>query len=214
MGGLVGDELKELQDMSLEELWQLFPIILREHNSNYTAWYDEEKTSLLQILCSYNICRINHIGSTSVDGLMAKPIVDILLELPEDYNINAVAHLLQKNGWILMQKDDIKKTIDLNKGYTSSGFAEKVYHLHVKPLGDWGELYFRDYLRQNSDIAGQYQALKLSLLKQFKHNRDAYTNAKSEFIVENTHKARLEYGVRYLPSKHQSAYLPKNQTKT
>ena len=187
--------------MSLEELWQLFPIILRAHNPEYTTWYDEEKASILYILYDYHVCRINHIGSTSVGGLVAKPIVDILLELPENYDARTIANLLQQNGWILMRQEDTQKTIDLNKGYTTSGFAEKVYHLHVKPSGDWDELYFRDYLQENHNTARQYEMLKRNLLKQFEHNRDAYTNAKSEFIIENTKKARLEYGKRYLPSK-------------
>lgn len=194
-----GDRMKELKDMSLEELWQLFPIILKEHNPDYTEWYDEEKANLLQTVCDYDMLRINHIGSTSVDGLVAKPIVDILLELPQNYDMAVIMYLLQQNGWILMQKDEVQKTLDLNKGYTPSGFAEKVFHLHVKPLGDWGELYFRDYLREHPIVARQYEMIKQNLVKQFEHNRDGYTDAKSEFIIEHTKKARLEYGKRYLP---------------
>lgn len=193
--------MKELKDMSLEELWQLFPIILRAHNPEYTAWYGAEKANLLHILHDYNVSRINHIGSTSVNGLIAKPIVDILLEFPENYDTKAIANLLQQNGWILIHQDDAQKTIDFNKGYTTSGFAEKVYHLHVKPSGDWDELYFRDYLQDTPNVARQYEMLKQNLLKQFEHNRDAYTDAKSEFIIEQTKKARLKYGKRYLPSK-------------
>ncbi|MDR2932448.1 MAG: GrpB family protein [Oscillospiraceae bacterium] len=188
--------------MGLEELWQLFPIILKEHNPVYTAWYNEEKANLLQALCDYDVRRINHIGSTSVCGLIAKPIVDILLELPHHYDMAVIIHLLQQNGWILMQKDEAQKTLDLNKGYTPSGFAEKVFHLHVKPLGDWGELYFRDYLREYPVVARQYETLKQSLIMQFEHNRDAYTDAKSAFIIEYTEKARLEYETRYLPPEH------------
>ena len=189
--------MKELKDMSLEELWRLFPIVLREHNPEYKEWYDEEKSSIIRALRSCIICRINHIGSTSVAGLIAKPIVDILLELPADYDVDAAAHLLQGNGWLIMQKDDANKVIDFNKGYTSYGFAEKVFHLHVKPSGDWDELYFRDYLRQYPGAARRYEKLKLDLLRQFKHNRDAYTGAKSEFVTEITEEARKEYGSRY-----------------
>lgn len=194
--------MKELKDMSLEELWELFPIILRPYNPEYIAWYDEEKRNLIQVLHGCKICRVNHIGSTSVNGLVAKPIVDILLELPESCDLMAIAQQLEQNGWILMQKDITHKTLDLNKGYTANGFAERVFHLHVKPFGDWNELYFRDYLQEHPNAARQYEALKQSLLNQFKHNRDAYTNAKSEFIIEQTEKARLEYEGRYLPSKN------------
>lgn len=193
--------MKELKDMSLEELWQLFPIILKSHSPDYAIWYDEEKASLLNILNVYNVCRINHIGSTSVTGLIAKPFVDILLELPETYDFDNISRLLPKNGWNEMAKNDIEKTLDLNKGYTTNGFAERVYHLHIKPSGDWGELYFRDYLRKYSDVARQYEALKLSLKEQFEHNRDAYTNAKSDFVMKYTQKAREEFGALYLPSE-------------
>ena len=191
--------MKELKNMSPDELCRLFPIILKKHNSDYKSWYAEEKENLLRLLHDFEVCRMNHIGSTSVAGMIAKPIIDILLELPGDYFMNRIAFLLQDSGWILMAKNDTKKTIDLNKGYTPNGFEEKVYHLHIKPIGDWNELYFRDYLKAHSDAAQEYETLKLNLLKQFEYNRDAYTNAKSEFILKYTKKAREEFNGRYLP---------------
>ena len=189
--------MTELKDMSLEELWKLFPIILKEHNPDYPAWYEDEQANLMGILKDYNISRVNHIGSTSVSGLMAKPIVDILLELESGYEMKAVIKTLQSNGWIVMARDYSVQTIDLNKGYTSKGFAEKVYHLHIKPAGDWGELYFRDYLREHAGAAKEYELLKLRLKEKFEHNRDAYTAAKSGFIQEYTQAARNEFGNRY-----------------
>ena len=191
--------MKELKDMTLEELWQLFPIILKEHNPDYQLWYAEEKEHLLHILNDCDVRRINHIGSTSVKGLIAKPIVDILLELPETYDMSSITHLLQSSGWLLMAKNEEERMFDLNKGYTPKGFANKVYHLHVKPSGDWDELYFRDYLQSRPDAAQLYETLKLNLLKQFEHDRDAYTNAKSEFVAWYTQKAREEFEGRYLP---------------
>lgn len=191
--------MKELKDMSLEELWQLFPIILKEHNPEYDTWYREEKQHLLHLLDGYDICRINHIGSTSVKELVAKPIIDILLELSAACDIDQAAELLRQNGWIVMAQNNADKTLDLNKGYTPGGFAEKVFHLHIKPYGDWNELYFRDYLQQHSKAAREYEALKLGLKEQYEHNRDAYTDAKSQFVSEYTEKARREYPNRYLP---------------
>ena len=185
--------------MSLEELWQLFPIILKEHNPNYKIWYEEEKVSICDILVKHSICRINHIGSTAVVGLIAKPTVDILLELPYEYEIDTVSKLLETIGWSQMARNDIEKTIDFNKGYTSVGYDEKVYHLHVKSSGDWGELYFRDYLQKHSDVARAYETLKLRLKELYEHDRDAYTNAKSEFILKYTQMARKEFAQRYFP---------------
>ncbi|MFQ7236844.1 MAG: GrpB family protein, partial [Enterococcus hulanensis] len=152
--------MKNLEEMTLEELWELFPIILKEHRAEYADWYEEEQQNLTKLLAEFEIQRINHIGSTSVEGLIAKPIVDILLELPEGYDLEKVTALLEKAGWILMIKDKEKQTLDLNKGYTPAGFAEQVYHLHVRALGDWDELYFRDYLQKYPEAARQYEELK------------------------------------------------------
>ena len=193
-----GAEMKKLEDMTLEELWELFPIVLKEHSPKYAEWYEEEKQNLTELLADFGLQRINHIGSTSVEGLIAKPIVDILLELPEGYDLDRVSELLKNADWILMIRDDAKQTLDLNKGYTPAGFAEKVYHLHVRALGDWDELYFRDYLRKYPKAARQYEELKRSLKEKYEHNRDAYTEAKTAFVQQYSQAAREEFGTRYL----------------
>jgi GrpB-like predicted nucleotidyltransferase (UPF0157 family) len=72
-----------------------------------------------------------------------------------------------------------------------------VYHIHLRYAGDNDELYFRDYLNEHPAVAKEYEALKLRLWKQFEHNRNAYTEAKTEFITKWTAEARKEYGKRY-----------------
>ena len=89
------------------------------------------------------------------------------------------------------------KRVSFNKGYTKDGFADKVYHVHLRYIGDNDELYFRDYLNEYPEIAKEYEALKLSLWKKYEHNRDAYTDAKSDFVHRFTGKAREKYGNRY-----------------
>ncbi len=132
-------------------------------------------------------------------GVLNAAYLTYLASLPTKATSEAWNREAQNNGWILMAGNADTKLLDLNKGYTPSGFAAKVYHLHIKPSGDWDELYFRDYLQQHYDVAKQYEILKLSLKKQFEHNRDAYTKAKSEFVRMHTQKARKEFGQRYLP---------------
>jgi len=191
--------MKELMEMDLEELWKLFPIVLKGHNPEYMAWYEEECASLFNSLSDFSIFRINHIGSTSVKGLIAKPTVDILLELFEGYDVDLAIQTLQGSGWIAMARDYQMHTIDLNKGYTPNGFAERVYHLHVRLAGDHGELYFRDYLREHPNVSREYGQLKILLKEEFEHDRDAYTDAKSEFISKYTTLARVEFKERYDP---------------
>lgn len=190
--------MKELSEMTLEELWQLFPIILKEHNPEYKKWYEIEKEKLIHEFDDI-LVRINHIGSTSVEGLIAKPTVDILMEIKNDSNIDKVKEKLLSMGWLLMNStNDPKFRQTYNKGYTKYGFAEKVYHLHVRYYDDWNELYFRDYLREHKDVADEYAKLKLGLWKKYEHDRDGYTDAKSEFVLKVTEKARKEYGGRYI----------------
>ena len=59
------------------------------------------------------------------------------------------------------------------------------------------ELYFRDYLTEHPEVAKRYEDLKLKLWKQYEHDRDGYTNAKTELVKEYTEKARMLYGDRY-----------------
>ncbi|MDT8718457.1 GrpB family protein [Clostridium sp. 19966] len=183
--------------MTLEELWQLFPIILKEHNSDYKVWYEIEKRKLTEGF-GKSILRINHIGSTAVEGLIAKPTVDILMEISSDSSIDEVKEKLLSMEWILMNSTispKFKQTY--NKGYTKTGFAEKVYHLHVRYFDDWNELYFRDYLIEYPEVAKEYGELKLELWKKFEHDRDGYTEAKSDFVLSVTDKARKKYGNIY-----------------
>ena len=184
-----------LEEMSLEELWQLFPIFLREHQDEWKDWYAEERLRLLSFLPANQLVRISHIGSTSIETIWAKPIVDILLEIPKETDMAVTRDLLLQNGYLLMSESQGR--MSFNKGYTPSGFAERVFHLHLRYEGDHDELYFRDYLQEHPAVAEDYEKLKLSLWKQYEHNRDAYTEAKTDFIKNYTEKAKKLYGRRY-----------------
>lgn len=184
---------KKLSEMSLEELWKLFPIYLTEHQSCWKEWYFEEEAFLKSRLPK--IERISHIGSTAISSIWAKPIIDILVEVPKDCKLSDYKDLIVSSGYICMA--EFLDGISFNKGYTENGFAEKVFHLHLRYVCDNNELYFRDYLIEHSVVASEYEKLKLGLWKEYEHNRDRYTNAKTEFVQKYTEKAKLIYGNRY-----------------
>lgn len=186
---------KELSEMTLDELWEFFPIFLVEHNDKWNYFYDEIETKLQRILSACNVERISHIGSTAIPEIWAKNIVDVLIEISSDSDIENVAQIIENNGFIRMLTEE--KRISFNSGYTKAGFADKVFHIHLRYIGDNDELYFRDYLREHPQIAKEYETLKLNLWKQFEHNRDAYTEAKTEFIRKWTDSAKEEYAGRY-----------------
>ncbi len=179
---------KKLSEMSLEELWELFPIVLTEHKSYWKDWFHEERNRLEAILPMNQIVGINHIGSTAVDGIWAKPIIDILVEISKECHMDSIKELLICNGYLCMSESKYK--MSFNRGYTENGFAEKVYHLHLRYAGDHDELYFRDYLILHPNVAKEYEKLKLNLWKLYQHNRDRYTDEKTEFISKYTNEAK------------------------
>ena len=178
---------KPLAEMTLEELWALFPIVLAQPDSRWRAWYREERDRLLRVLNLPGLA-LHHIGSTAIDGIWAKPIVDILMEIPASASMDAVGKQLAQNGYICMHRQQDR--MSFNRGYTSEGFAERVFHLHLRFAGDHDELFFRDYMNAHPDLAKQYEALKLSLWKTYEHDRDGYTAAKGAFVAEHTRRAK------------------------
>jgi len=185
---------KRLSEMTLEELWQLFPIFLVPHKEIWKQNFLDEKTLLNKLLSDIPIIRIEHIGSTAIPDIYAKDIVDILIEVNRTYFDEVIA-ILKRNNYLLMYQKHNRATF--NKGYTEHGFADKVFHLHVRKNKDIDELYFRDYLIAYPDIAHDYETLKLSLAKEYEHDRDGYTMAKTDFIKAATGKAKTLYKDRY-----------------
>ena len=190
---------KELTDMSLEALWTLFPIFLVEHDDRWEDAYNEMEAEIKEILRAYCVDRISHIGSTAVRGIWAKNIIDVLIEIPQCTDMEEIARALEQRGFLRMSASPTR--ISLNKGYTKNGFAPKVYHIHIRYTGDNDELYFRDYLIGHPEVAKEYEQLKLKLWKEYEHDRDAYTAAKTTFIRKHTKAAIKEFAGKYRCAK-------------
>lgn len=179
--------------MTNRELWALFPVVLGSYNPGWERWYADEEDNLIDIIDKQNIVRINHIGSTAVFGLTAKPTIDILLEISADTDTDDLIRRLEQNGYIYTEQlDKPPPHMMFLKGYTEQGFGDRVFHLHVRYPGDWDELYFRDYLRRHKSVADQYGRLKKELAERYAHDRDGYTEAKTEFISKYTAIAKKE----------------------
>ncbi len=125
---------KKLSDMSLQELWVLFPIRLTGHKDVWKDDYREMEARLRFGLSGMQIVRISHIGSTAIEGICAKDIIDILLEVSRTEDLEHVARVLEEMGFTRMSSSASR--ISLNWGYTEEGFADKVYHLHIRYEGD------------------------------------------------------------------------------
>lgn len=114
---------KKVSEMSLEELWQLFPIFLTEHQSIWERWYQEEKESIKATLTSN--FKINHVGSTAIDGICAKPIIDILVEIPFECSMNQLKTELEELGYFCHSQTE--KRMSFNKGIPMTDLRKRFF---------------------------------------------------------------------------------------
>jgi GrpB-like predicted nucleotidyltransferase (UPF0157 family)/ribosomal protein S18 acetylase RimI-like enzyme len=188
---MVRDLRKPWHEVDTRCLWRLFPIEISAWRADYLKWYEDEAGTLVRLLAD-KVSRISHIGSTAVPGLAAKPIVDILVEIDEGINVEAMVEILQSDNWLLMNRaHDPNLRLDFNKGYMPSGFDERVFHLHIIRTGDCDEFVFRDWLRTHPKDCAKYELLKRQLAKEYRNNRDGYTEAKGDFIGTILSKAKV-----------------------
>ena len=147
---------KKLSEMSLEELWLLFPIFLEEHKDCWEEWYREEEYLLKNAFSSGE--RISHIGSTAIPSIWAKPIVDILVEVPKGRNLLDYEAQLTNNGYICMSQS--KDRMSFNKGYTENGFAQ-MEGIAVLPI--WLILSLEENTFFNRRSSSKYHSCQQSL---------------------------------------------------
>ena len=177
--------------MTKEELGQLYPISLSEYTKKWKQLYKRESQNLQKILGSNIALGIEHIGSTAIPGMVAKPTVDILVDIPEGIGADQIIEKLANNGYVHMK--EVTDHIVFVKGYTPTGLAEESYHIHMGPKSQqslWDRVYFRDYLIMNPNEQKEYITLKLILQEKYKHDREAYTHGKGDYIKKITRKAK------------------------
>jgi len=184
---------KSMGDMTNKELGGLFPIIIAEPDCRWPKLFEREKNKIRRALGKQNIIRIEHIGSTAIPRLRAKPTIDILLEVPGLMDRDGAVKKLKKLGYHYIPKpENPPPHMMFAKGYTIHGFKGQAYHIHVRYRGDWDELYFRNYLRSHPDVVQAYGELKVRLSKTHRNDREVYTDKKNSFIKRITRIARRE----------------------
>jgi len=183
------------QETNEERRARIYPVILCEYNPVWPEWFSKEKEELEKLLNPKDIVRIIHFGSTSVPGLVAKPTIDILLEISETADLDELIAAMSTPDYFYLDESTLTMPTSpphlvFLKGYLTGGFAEKVFHIHVRYPNDWDELYFRDYLIANPKAAAEYASLKRRLHQSYERDRDGYTAAKTEFVHSIVEKAR------------------------
>ncbi|MHA1463164.1 MAG: GrpB family protein [Candidatus Heimdallarchaeota archaeon] len=170
------------------------PVIVEKYNPDWIDRFLHEKGSLLSALGSH-IIDLEHIGSTSIFDLAAKPIIDILIGVKTLDDAEKCIPILEKMNYQYVPEFEaiLPERRYLRKPPRGEGHD---VHLHITILGSdfWDrQLLFRNYLRIHSDARDKYSKLKKKLAKKYRNDREAYTNAKEEFILKTLEKARKEF---------------------
>jgi GrpB-like predicted nucleotidyltransferase (UPF0157 family) len=156
------------------------PICVVPYDAAWPARFAEERAALARVLSPWLAGPIEHIGSTAVPGLVAKPVIDIMAAVASlDASrpaLEAVAALhyvyfpyrAEIMHWLCKPSDEVR-----------------THHLHLVPFGSalWRDrLRFRDRLRNDEHVAAEYAALKLDLAMRYEIDREGYTDAKASFV--------------------------------
>jgi GrpB-like predicted nucleotidyltransferase (UPF0157 family) len=157
-------------------------IELVDYDPTWINLFVEQQRRLQRLLRPWLAGPIEHIGSTSVPGLRAKPIVDLLAPVQSlDYAQSAIP-VLQQEGWLFWAEDPNRH---YRLWFLRPHPSARTHHLQIVQQGssDFTALIsFRDALRDHPDLLKAYADLKKALAASHRTDRDAYTNAKSEFV--------------------------------
>ncbi|MDB5226145.1 MAG: hypothetical protein JWN78_338 [Bacteroidota bacterium] len=165
-------------------------IKLSEYNPNWASMFFSEKQLVLKNF-PVKESLIEHIGSTAIPSLIAKPIIDILLGVPSLSTEISVVNYLEKLNYEYIE--EYNKIIPERRFFIKNINSIRTYHIHMTEINSdfWiRHLFFRNQLLENIKVREQYQELKIKLTKQEWDSGNSYANAKSDFIrsVENKNK--------------------------
>lgn len=156
------------------------PIELVDYDPNWPAKFAAERELLLGSLQPWLYGPIEHVGSTAIPGVRAKPVIDIMVGVETLPASRSAIPVLEKLGyqywsyrtevmhWLCKPSDEFR-----------------THHLHLIPLDSelWrSRLAFRDFLRRDAATAARYVALKDELAASYRNDREAYTEGKTEFV--------------------------------
>lgn len=191
-------------------------ITIKAYDTAWAARFDQLREELSSILEAFHP-QIEHFGSTSVPGLAAKPIIDILVGLPDIQDVHSSITPMMQHHYIyyaayntlmsdrrlfvrLKGKDDHDRFQEMYTQAETIPHEEinpyKLAHVHVRELGtpEWiRHIAFRDYLKTHPEVRQQYEQLKRKLSRKVWKDGNAYNQAKDSFIKAEERKAVAWY---------------------
>lgn len=163
---------------------------LSEPDPRWPALFAAEAGSIRAALDADPLPRIEHVGSTAVPGLAAKPIIDMLLIPEPEADWSRFVDPLESLGYVYWAENPRTDRMFFVKGMPPHGPA-RTHHVHVRRSSDAADaLLFRDHLIGHADVAARYEALKRELAERHPTDREAYTSGKGAFVETVLKSAR------------------------
>lgn len=170
------DELPSVQHTARK------PIVVAPYSEEWPLQFAEVHSELLRTFSPHHIA-VEHIGSTSVPGLSAKPVIDVLAGADSVRAIEQKIEVLERIGYKYVAR--YEDAFPMRRYFVRAADSSSRVNLHAVVFGSqfWVEhLAFRDALRSNPSLVSQYQELKERLAVTFKDDRQSYTEGKATFI--------------------------------
>lgn len=163
-----------------------------EYRPQWREMFEEEK-QLLQAVLGEVSAKIEHIGSTSVDGLAAKPIIDILIGLPNFSVADSLVPRIENLGYEYFNK--YEDEMPYRRFFAKNSNGVRTHQIHMVEINTefWARhLFFRDYLRQTPETMNEYATLKKQLAEREWVDVNEYADAKTEFITGIENKVKKQ----------------------
>lgn len=164
---------------------------LENFNENWFKEYEKERNFLEEKLKGIAL-EIHHVGSTSIKGLMAKPVIDILVVIPDLNNILEIENILAGYGYSNRGHQGVEDRYFFAKGPEEA----RTHYIHFVENNSntyYNLVYFKRYLIDHPEYITKYCDLKNELAEKYASDRSKYTAGKSEFITEVIKLAKEEY---------------------
>src|SRR5215213_7840182 len=157
------------------------PVEVVAYDPAWPSKFEEERAVLEGLLAHWKVADIEHVGSTAVPGLAAKPVIDIMVPVESLEASRGSIEAASRAGYMYWPYK-----ADVMHWFCKPSAALRTHHLHIVPFESslwFDRLRFRDALRSDSGLAERYAELKLHLAGRYRHDREAYTEGKAGFVM-------------------------------
>ena len=167
------------------------PVIVVPYDEAWPLLYQEERARIERAIGPW-VEEIEHVGSTAVPGLAAKPIIDIMVGVKGLEDSPILVERLVGIGYEYVP--EFERVMPFRRYFRKVREGRLTHHIHLVERSnvEWWERHvlFRDYLRAHPETAQEYGRLKRNLAERFRRDREAYTDAKTDFVAGVIRRAR------------------------